>query len=149
MVECLGRLIQKKIRDRCLVGLRPSSGPSTFTHQQFVDDTILGGEASIWEARTFKCILNSYTRGTSQAINLDKSSVFFLNTPLERQRKIARILGCGIGSLSATYLGLPLGTKPPESFWNNIIDNFNRKLVGWKGATLSQDGKCTLVNSIL
>ena len=78
MVECLGRLIQKKIRDKCLVGLWPSSGPSNFTHQQFVDDTILGGEASVREARSFKSILNSYTRGTGQAINLEKSSIFFL-----------------------------------------------------------------------
>ena len=135
--------------DSNLKGLRPSSKPSTFTHHQFVDDTILGGEVSVWEARTFKRILNSYTRGTGQAINLDKSSVFFLNTPLERQRKIARILGYDIGSLLTTYLGLPLGSKPPESFWNNIIDNFNKKLTSWKGATLSQVGKCTLVNSIL
>ena len=48
-----------------------------------------------------------------------------------------------------TYLGLPLGTKPLDSFWNSIIDNFNRKLAGWKGATLSQADKCSLVNSIL
>ena len=116
--------------DRSLIDLRPSSGPSTFTHQQFADDTILGGEASIREARTFKCILNSYTRGLGQAINLDNISIFFLNTPLERQGKITCILGCGIGSLPVTYLGLPLGTKPLKSFWNSIIDNFNRKLAG-------------------
>ena len=80
---------------------------------------------------------------------MEKSSVFFINTPLERQRKIARILGCGIGTLPANYLGLPLGIKPPNSFWNRIIDRFNRKLARWKGATLSHVGKCTLVKSIL
>ena len=110
---------------------------------------ILGGEALVREARTFKIILNSYTRGTRQAINLDKSSVFFLNTPLERQRKIARIMGYGIRTLPVTYLGLPLSSKPLDSFWSSIIDNFNNKLAGWKGATLSQAGKCTLVTSIL
>ena len=43
---------------------------------------------------------------------------------------------------------MPLGSKPLDSFWNNIIDRFNKKLVGWKGATLSLADKCTLVKSI-
>lgn len=43
---------------------------------------------------------------------------------------------------------MPLGSKPLESFWNSIFDRFNKKLAHWKGATLSQPGKCTLVKSI-
>ena len=62
--------------------------------------------------------------------------------------KIARILGSDIGSLPATYLGLPLGNRTLDSFWNSIIDRFNKKLSGWKGSSLSQAGKCTLVKSI-
>jgi len=60
-----------------------------------------------------------------------------------------RILRCRVGKLPSTYLGLPLGAKPPNSFWNGIIDRFNKKLVGWKGASLSQAGKCLLVKSTL
>ena len=60
-----------------------------------------------------------------------------------------RILGCGVGNLPSTYLGLPLGTKPPDSFWNGIIDRFNKKSVGLKEAILSQAGKCQLVKSTL
>lgn len=67
-----------------LQGLKPSSGPSIFTHQQFMDDTILGGEATIREAHPFKGILNFYTRGSGQAINWEKRLFFFINTPLER-----------------------------------------------------------------
>ena len=75
--------------------------------------------------------------------------MFFVNTPEDRQREIVRILGCVVGVLPSTYLGLPLGTKFPNSFWNGIIDRFSKKLVGWKGAILRQAGKCQLVKSTL
>jgi hypothetical protein len=68
---------------------------------------------------------------------------------MERHNKISKIMGCGVGNLPSIYLGLPLGSKPPDSFWNNIIDRFRRKLAGWKGALLSQAGKCQLVKSYL
>ena len=80
-----------------------------------MDDTILGGEATISEAGVFKGLLNTYTRGLGQVINWEKSSVYFINNPLERKTKIAHILGCGIRSLPTNYLGLPLGTKPLDS----------------------------------
>jgi hypothetical protein len=54
-----------------------------------------------------------------------------------------------VGILPSIYLGLPLGSRPLDSFWNSIIDRFRRKLVGWKGALLSQVGKCQLVKSCL
>ena len=96
-----------------------------------------------------KEILDMYTRGSGKLINWDKSSIFFVNTPDDRQRKIARILGCGVGKLPSTYLGLPLGSTPLDSFKNGIMDRFNKKLVGWKRASLSQVGQCQLVKSTL
>ena len=44
---------------------------------------------------------------------------------------------------------LILGYLLELNLWNSIIDNFNRKFAGWKGATLSQAGKCSLVKFIL
>ena len=116
MVECLGRLIEKRKLEERLKGLKPSSKCALFSNQQFVDDTIMGGEASVKEAKVMKEILDMYTRGSGQLINWEKSMIFFVNTPKVRQRKIARILGCGVRNLPSIYLGLPLGTKPPDSF---------------------------------
>ena len=96
-----------------------------------------------------KRILDIYSKGTGQTINWEKNHVFFFNTPDERQRKIACILGYGVGSLPFTYLGLPLGLNPIDSFWNGILDRFNKKLADWKGATLSQASKCILVKYTL
>lgn len=101
------------------------------------------------EARIVKSILNTYSNTLGKLINWDKRSVFFFNTPLGKQRKIVGILGCNVGVLPSIYLGLPLGTKPPRIFWDNLIDIFNRKLVGWKGITMSQASKVTLIKSTL
>lgn len=64
--ECIGRLIVHKKKEGCLKGIQPSSKGNPFTHQQFVDDTIMGGggEASVKEARIMKEILETYSRGT-------------------------------------------------------------------------------------
>ena len=46
---------------------------------------------------------------------------------------LAEILGCQVGSLPMTYLGMPLGAshKSP-TVWNPILEKFERKLAIWK-----------------
>lgn len=47
-----------------------------------------------------------------------------------------------------SYLGLPLCSNMiPKSFWWGLIDKFNSKMAGWKGALLSQAGKLQLIKS--
>lgn len=146
----MGRLIERKKKDGIIKGIKPSSKSDPFLHQHFIDNTIMGGgEASMKKAKAMKEVLDIYSRGSSQLINCDKSSLYFINTPKDRQRKIARILSCGVGKFPSTYLGLPLGPIPPNSFWNGIMDRFSKKIVGWKGAILSQADKCQLVKSTI
>lgn len=149
MVECIGRLIKNNKQYGRPRGIKPSLRSASFSHQQFVDDTIMGGEASVKEAKVMKDILDMYIRGSGKLINWDKRYIFFNNTPKERQRKIVRILVCGVGKLPSIYLCFPMGTKPPDYFWNGILDRFSKNLVGWKGTSLSQVGKCLLVKSTL
>ena len=46
---------------------------------------------------------------------------------------LAEILGCRIGTLPMTYLGMPLGAsyKSP-TIWNPILEKIKWKLAGWK-----------------
>lgn len=141
--------MEKKKKEGRIKGFKPSSKCTPFTHQQFFDDTIMGVEASVKEAKSMKDTLDTYSRGSGQLINWDKSSVFFINTSEDRRKKICRILGCHVGKLPSTYLGLPLGMTPLDSFWNGIMERFSKKLAGWKGAILSQAEKYQLVKSIL
>ena len=75
--------------------------------------------------------------------------MFFVNTTIIRQNKIAKILGCSIGSFPRIYLGLPLETNALDSFWDGLIKKFNKKLSGWKGNLLSQARKIILLKACL
>lgn len=108
------------------------------------------GEGSIKEAKNVKMTLNIYEHGSGQKIILAKSSIFFFNTPKHKKAKIALIIGCKIGTLCDSYLGLPLYQgQAPDSFWENLTDKFQKKLAGWKGALLKQAGKLQLLNASL
>nr|XP_023874078.1 uncharacterized protein LOC111986630 [Quercus suber] len=63
---------------------------------------------------------------------------------------LAKFLGCWIGSLPMTYLGMPLGAsyKSP-SVWNPILERTERKLARWKKMYLSKGGRLTLLKSTL
>ena len=63
---------------------------------------------------------------------------------------LADILGCRIGTLPMTYLGMPLGAshKSP-TIWNLILEEIERKLAGWKKLYLSKGGRLTLLKSTL
>ena len=63
---------------------------------------------------------------------------------------LAKILGCRIGTLPMTYLGMPLGAsyKSP-TIWNLILERIERKLAEWKKLYLSKGGRLTLLKSTL
>ena len=149
MADCLGRHIGDLVNRGVLKGLQPSSHPLVYSHGQFVDDTIFMGKAEMKEARNQKQAINLYSSASGQLVNWNKSVVYFINTPIQRQNKIAKILGCSIWSLPSSYLGLPLGLKIPDSFWENLINKISKKLAGWKGILLSQAGKLTLLKACL
>ena len=63
---------------------------------------------------------------------------------------LVEILGCRIGSLPMTYLGMALGAshKSP-TIWNPILEKLERKLARWKKMYLSKGGRLTLLKSTL
>ena len=63
LAECIGKHIEKNKKDGRIKGIKPSSKSDPFSHQQFVDDTIMGGEASVKEAKAMKDILDIYSKG--------------------------------------------------------------------------------------
>lgn len=137
MDECLGRNLQKMVDWGSLLGLKLSSNSLIYAHQQFVDDTILMGRSTMAEARCLRKALDDYELVSSQMVNRP------------RQQKMARIIDCEIEALPSIYLGLPLGLKPPDSFWNVLVDRFSKKLASWKGTLLSQVGKIQLLKATL
>ena len=63
---------------------------------------------------------------------------------------LAEFLGCWIGSLPLTYLGMPLGESHKSfNIWNPIFEKIEHKLVGWKKMYLSKGGRLALFKSTL
>ena len=63
---------------------------------------------------------------------------------------MANVLGCKVGSLHSTYLGLSRG--PPFKFvhaWGAVEERFQRRLALWKRQYLSKGRRLTLLKNIL
>lgn len=59
----------------------------------------------------------------------------------ENINALKNILGCKVGCLPMSYLGIPLGASyKSTSIWNPILEKFERQLTGWKKLYLSKGG---------
>lgn len=93
MAEGLSRTLQVVNINNSLICLKLCNPAPASTHHQFFDDTLLMGIPTVDEVVAFKCILNCLFEASGTSINLEKSKIFFLNTPLAIQRNVTRILG--------------------------------------------------------
>ena len=65
-------------------------------------------------------------------INLAKSEIIPVGT-VPNLAELASELGCKIGSLPTSYLGLPLGAKHKAlGVWDSIEERYRKKLAAWK-----------------
>lgn len=63
---------------------------------------------------------------------------------------LAWILGCKIGSLPSSYLGLPLGAKfKSKEVWNPVIERITLRLDSWKAKLLLNGSRSTLLKIVL
>nr|CAN70181.1 hypothetical protein VITISV_000006 [Vitis vinifera] len=63
---------------------------------------------------------------------------------------LALVLGCKIGSLPTSYLGLPLGAPYKSTrVWDAVEERFRKRLSLWKRQYLSKGGHLTLLKSTL
>ncbi|XP_010258726.1 PREDICTED: uncharacterized protein LOC104598390 [Nelumbo nucifera] len=83
-------------------------------------------------------------------VNFEKSCVVGVNMEEGEVRETAKVLGCEVSKWPLNYLGLPLGDNPKrESFWNLVVESFEKKLVSWKRNYLSMGGRITLIKATL
>ena len=69
---------------------------------------------------------------------------------VDNVEELAVELGCGVGSLPSSYLGLPLGAPHRAlGVWDSIEDRSRRRLATWKRQYISKGGRITLIRSTL
>ena len=82
-------------------------------------------------------------------INLSKSEIIPVG-PVVNVDELALELGCGIGSLPTSYLGLPLGAPHKATgVWDLVEERFWKRLASWKMQYISNSGRITLIRSTL
>ena len=75
---------------------------------QYADDTLIIMPACPQQILIMKELLNRYAASTGLHINYGKSMMIPLNMTSQHAEQIAQTLGCTVGTMPFTYLGLPL-----------------------------------------
>lgn len=124
------------------------SSCSGFPVIQYADDTVIIMPACGTQLLQVKNLLLHYTAYTGLRINYEKSIMIPINTSAQKMEHLATVLGCAIGSIPFTYLGLPLIlTKPGLEDFLPIVKRIDQRLTGCSNV-LSIAEKLILVKSV-
>ncbi|RVW29094.1 hypothetical protein CK203_112342 [Vitis vinifera] len=133
-METLSCLINRVVRGGFLTGCRlRSKGGSGIqvSHLLFVDDTLVFCEDSQDQMAILSWLLMWFEAISGLSINLNKSEILPVGR-VEIAEVLASKLGCKVGSLPSTYLGLPLGAPHKSDFlWGGGALEKRPHLVKW------------------
>lgn len=95
------------------------------SHLQYADDTIFIGSVCSQNAWVMKRILKNFELISRLKINYNKCCLMGLNVGENRIQEMADILGCVIGEIPFSYLGIRVGAsyKKPSK-WASLVRNF-------------------------
>jgi hypothetical protein len=134
--------IVNKARDCGILRLPlPNACGTDFPIIQYADHTLIM-EACSKQLFFLKAMLNSFAESTGLHVNYHKSNIYPINVSDQKMEILANTFHCKIGSMSFTYLGLPLGLKRPNlGAFLPLIQKIERRLVsisvfisGWQTA---------------
>ncbi|XP_030453714.2 uncharacterized protein LOC115675253 [Syzygium oleosum] len=106
---------------------------------------------NVLECQNISAVLNQYCYASGQAINLNKSGIFFSKgCPQSLRDNMVRELRIPEISHTGKYLGIPSdwGASKKDMFaW--ILGRVNSKLEGWKEQLISKAGKEILLKTVV
>ena len=80
---------------------------------------------------------------------MDKSEILPVGR-VENLEVLALEVGCKVGRLPTSYLGLPLGAHHKSvAIWDGVEERFRRRFAMWKRQFISKGGRITLIRSTL
>lgn len=91
-----------------LKGIKLNRWCPTLSHMFFADDAIFFLDGKLLECQNLANIINQYCFATGQAINRNKSRIFFSKEcPLSLQENLAGVLQIPVIQRIGKYLGIP------------------------------------------
>ena len=94
-------------------------------------------------------VLFCFEASSGLKINLEKNELILVGR-MDNVEVLEIELGYRIGSLSSTYLGLPLGAgHKAMTVWDSVEEQMRKRLALWKRSYISKGGRITLIKSSL
>ena len=148
--EGLSSLIKQVERRGAIHGCRICRGAPRISHLLFADDSFFFFRADAVESSTMHTIFVKYESDSEQAINFQKSGIFFSRNASSLDRDfISNILGVSTPLNTRRYLGLlSLIGKSKRAVFGFLRDRLWRHLQGWQSKLLSQAGKEILIKAV-
>ena len=151
-MEVFSILIEKATTEGFMTGYRfvgRNRETLHINHLLFVDDTLVFCKNSKEQLSSLYWILLWFEAYYGLRINLEKSVIMRVGE-VDNVEQLALELGCKLGALPTTYLGLPLGSKQASiNVWDGVEEKFCRKLATWKMQYISKEGRLTLIRSTM
>ena len=152
MMEVFSRMLRRVEGAGLIRGFKVEGrrgGGECVSHLLFADDTILFYDADVEQILHIQLLLLSFQAVTGLMVNVHKSEMIPIGEVVD-VHVWAEILGCRVGTLPMSYLGMPLGASHNSpSIWNPILEKIEWKLAGWKKLYLSKGGRLMLLKSTL
>ena len=141
-------MVNKARSDNILHLPIPLQHSQDFPILQYADDTLVIMEACQDQLLALKNILHDFSASTGLKVNFSKSMMIPINVEDSKAALLAQHIGCELGTLTFTYLGLPLGlTKPKVVDFLPPVTKCERRLA-YTSAFLSQASRLEVTNSI-
>jgi hypothetical protein len=152
VMESLSRMLNEYMLQGLLsgfsVGIKDNEA-LVMNHLLFADDTLIFCGAQAKHVRNLRCTFLCFEAVSGLRISLRKFELVPIGE-VDDVESLAHILGCRIGFLPMTYLGMPLGASFKSlSIWNGVIEKVERRLASWKKLYLSKGARVTLIHSTL
>ncbi|KAK3218241.1 hypothetical protein Dsin_012211 [Dipteronia sinensis] len=150
-VEGLNCLLLQAANISLISGENFNNNKIHITHLQFADDTIFFLKPKDEYLLNVKRILRCFELASGLKVNFHKSCVArvgreLLNEPSDW----ALIFKCKKASLPIPFLGFPLGGRPgSKTFWETLVDKFDKRLAPWKRRFLTKIGRLVLIKAII
>lgn len=135
-----------------LPSLRMVQNVKDINHAQFVDGTLLLGEASINSAGTFKKELDIYREVLGSKINYLKSTIYGWNCSTKDLTDIARLseMKRTLTWESFKYLWIPIfKSNPKVAHWMPLPDKLKPRIQAWGASWLNNAGMVILMKYVL
>ncbi|RVW32476.1 hypothetical protein CK203_081299 [Vitis vinifera] len=134
-MEVFSSMMRRAISGGYLSGWKVSGGRGEgmhISHLLFADDTLVFCEESSDEMTYLSWLLMWFEACSGLRINLEKSEMIPVGRVLNIEG-LALELGCKVGGIPSSYLGMPLGAAFNSlAMWDGVEERFRRRLVMWK-----------------